>query len=127
MTMISFDYESWSKRDVQLFRPGSPLGFTTVHNSVDIGRAPTERQGAADSTIGPSLDGVVGILAGALEYLREYGLSASDVQSRVDSFMANNRSSAVQNSFKAARLKNIFEVSDPRNLAGRRDQTKQLG
>lgn len=127
MTTISFDYEVWDKQDVQLYRPGSPLGFTTIHNSIDIGRATTVRQGAADSTIGPSLDGVVGVLAGSLEYLREYGLSASDVQSRVLSFMANNRSSAVQIEALSLRQANVFDVSDPGNLASRRDQTKQLG
>ena len=127
MTTISFDYEPWTREDVQLYRPGSPLGFTTIHNSIDIGEATTVRQGAADSTIGPSLDGVVGVLAGALEYLREYGLSVSDVQSRVMSFMVNNRSSAVQIEALSLRDKGVFEVSDPMNLAGRRDQTKQLG
>ena len=127
MAQISFDYNEWTRNDVLLERPGTPIGYAVLNASLPVGKAPTKKQGLADSLIGPSLDGVVSLLAGSLEWLREYGLTATEVESKVKAFKAKNLGSQSQVALKFARQRNIEDIADAQNLERRLDKTKVLG
>ena len=115
MATIEFDYDPWDrKNDVALLNPGTPMGFAMVNGDLFPGRAPTVREGARNDLIGPSIQGVIELLAGSLEWCREYGLSAQDVQARVRAFMVNNRGAAGRELLKAAG-RDVHAVSDPNN------------
>lgn len=116
MSKIEFDYNPWDRKsDVALENPGQAIGFAAVNSGLFPGRAPTVRQGAADATIGPTIQAVIELLAGSLEWCREYGLSAQEVQSKVRAFMENNRGSRNQQLMKAAG-RDIYGISDPDDL-----------
>ena len=127
MTSISFDYEVWTNNDVLLERPGSPVGYAVVYGAIPVGKAPTKKQGVADSLIGPSLEGVIGMLAGSLEWLREYGMTTTELESKVRAFKRKNLESQNQVSLKFARQRKIEDIADAQNLERRLDKTKVLG
>jgi hypothetical protein len=110
---ITFDYADWdNRRDIALLGPGSQAGYATLNGALKIGKAPTVRQGRRSPHIGPLIDGVIGTLAGALEWCREYGLGPEDVRSRVTAYMANNRSSPRQVSLLAS-ASAVTPIADP--------------
>lgn len=126
MATIQFDYNDWNdKDDILLERPGSELGFGVVNAGLPIDKAPTVRQGERNPSIGPAIDGVIGLLAGSLEWLRWYGLNASDVQARVKAYKRRHTDSAVQKKL-LDEYRAITEISDRQNVKHRlSDEAKQ--
>lgn len=127
MATISFPYEPWTDEDVQLSEPGNSLGFAVINASLPVGKGLVVKKGEADNLIGPAVAGAVELLAGALEWLRESGLSEIEVQSKVRAYMAQNRSSHRQNVLIAASRTGIYDISDPRNVEHRLDPEKVIG
>ena len=81
---ISFDWEMWDiDKEILMHEPGSDLGFSAIQAGLNPGYAPNRKIANRDSSIGPMIDGVIGLLAGSMDWLRSYGLSAEEVQSRV--------------------------------------------
>ena len=115
MTTISFDYKPWTNEDVSLERPGAPLGYAVVNSAINVSYAPTVKQGNRDSIIGPAIEGVIELLAGSLEWCREYGLTPQDVQSKVNAFKRKNRGTNSSRLTLDLQRTNVNSVSDPRN------------
>ena len=98
VTELKFPFEAWDPRiDVALERPGSVAGLTAVHADVNITDL---REGSTIPTVdlrdrnpGQSgvIDGVIGLLAGSLEWLRYNGFSVEDIQSKVRSYNIRHR------------------------------------
>lgn len=88
---ISFSYEAWNKKtDILLQQPGNTLGFVAINNSLDVGDMPTVRARQRDRLIRETESGVIGLIAGGLEWLRQRGLSAAEVQNKVKVYKQNN-------------------------------------
>lgn len=96
MAKIEFDYNPWDpKTDVMLDRPGSPLGWGMVQSGTRVSptlRHNKRRPGGSHQAVAD----VVGLLAGCLEWLREHGMTATELQQAVNSYKINNRDTAVQ-------------------------------
>ena len=111
MPDIKFKYDDWDpKKDVPLFRPGTELGYSLIRDGHRVSRAPTRGQGGKVER-----DGVIGLLAGALEWLRQYGLTAEEVQEAVLSFEKNNRDTKGQKfQLTVERIRDISDVNAPK-------------
>lgn len=97
MAKVEFDYDPWNiDKDVLLERPGSEAGYAVIQAGLMLTRFFTPHARDADSTVKPGLDGVIGLLAGALEWCRWYGLSAQEVQSKVRAYILQNKESNAQ-------------------------------
>ena len=114
---ITFPYDDWTRDDIQLDRPGSTLGLAVVRGSLPIGKAPTKRVGDNSDQIGPALDATIELLAGSLEWLREYGMPETEVRSRVLSFMSKNRATTDQRAINNSKATAV--IADPQNLRRR--------
>ena len=125
MTTIIFDYKDWTTTDVQLNRPGSTLGYAVINSSLDVGRAITVRKGRTRID-GLAIDGAIQLLAGALEWLRENEISATDVQSRVRAFEAKNRNTTPQKVLASVTVQNAITggIADAHNFRHRLDADK---
>lgn len=102
MSNITFDYKPWDgKVDFQLFQPGNALGFSVINSSLDLDFDLRYK----DVTVKEAVDGVIELLAGSLEWLREFGMSADEVTQRVKAFERKNRDTvnarALKDEYKA--------------------------
>ena len=89
---ISFSFEPWDDTKDRLFyRSGSPLGFTAIQSGLEVGEAESIRKRRKDALIWNTEQGVIGLVAGGLEWLRKRGYSAETVQSRVKVYKEANR------------------------------------
>ena len=124
--MLNFDYEPWNpKNDVLAEGVGTELGYGVIHVPIDVGKAPTKDAGNRDRSIGPSIDGVIELLAGAVEWCRWYGLSKAEVESRVRSYL-KGRNGPTERAL-LAEYRAINEISDPRNVKHLLDPEKVVG
>lgn len=130
-TKLEFNYETWDpKKDVLLEHAGSILGFGVVQTATEVGRAPDKRSDTRDQLVGPSLDGIYGLLASCLEWLRWYGEDKATVESRVKNVIKRyaGGSPARAEAFQAAfRAMDHTELADGNNLKGRLDKNKVIG
>jgi hypothetical protein len=116
MTRITLDYEDWDGRtDVVLHRPGTLLGYSIINNAIEVGHLTSKKAERRDATIAPSVDGVIELLAGALEWLRWYGMPAAEVQNRVRAFINANVSRQDATTLRATNA--ARGISDPGNRA----------
>ena len=103
MTELRIPFEPWDRdNDVPLHRPGTDYGFGMVNSGVQPGHGLTRREDDRDQKSGDAIDGVIGLLAGCTEWLREYGFTAEEVQSRVRAYIGKNRGSLAQQTEKDA-------------------------
>lgn len=94
---IEFDYDNWDKsKDKMLERPGNMLGYTAIICSLEVGDMQTVRARQRNQLIRETEAGVIGLIAGGLEWLRKRGLSAAEVQNKVKVYKTNNQSTADQ-------------------------------
>jgi len=125
--MLQLDYDSWdTTKDIRLERPGNALGYEAIRGSIDVGDMPSKRRRDSDKLIGPTIDGVIGLLAGGVEWLRHYGFSAAEVQGKVRAYKAGNLSTA---QMQALRIKpeSVEDISDPKGRLRYRDKTLVIG
>ena len=116
MAKIEFDYEAWdNKKDVPLERPGNTIGYSAIHDNVYPGYvASTRDRDRRDSFTAPTIEGVIGLLAGALEWCRQYKLSAKEVESKVKAYMRDNRGSNESEFWKTVQ-KELYDLSDEKS------------
>lgn len=113
MEKLQFDYEDWTVKDKTLDRPGNVLGYTAIITSLDVGDTPTVRGRQQDALLRETEAGVIGLLAGAIEWLRWRGYSAATVQSKVNAYKRGNRETPSQRILKEAQ-EEIEGISNPR-------------
>ncbi len=124
MTTVSFPYEKWNDfKDILLEHPGGTEGFAAVNAMLEL-RLPSGND-LSRSSIGPMVQEVEELLAGCLEWLRFFGSSPEDVQSRVAAAKIRKTSSQKSQEMKNAR-KAIMDTSDPQNGAARLETSAGL-
>lgn len=124
MTAVRFDYEEWDDdRDVLLHRPGSTLGFGVVNASAEYGKYKTGTMGSNNRGATAIIDSIIGNIAGSLEWLRWYGLSPTDVQSKVRAYLREAQGTERQVVLKAS-LQASADVSDQAGVLHRVDTAK---
>ncbi len=123
---ISFDYEPWDlKRDVPLNRPGTTLALSVLKANINVGRTPSKRGDRRDSTIGPTIDGMTQLLAGALEWFRQYGYGAVEVQQLVTAYLEKEKGTPVYQRYFDNRMGEATrQISDPRNIVSKLNPEK---
>jgi hypothetical protein len=127
MAKLELDYDTWqSDRDILPSRPGNSLGIGAVRDGFEVGKLGTVRASNRDALIGQTLQGVIELLAGAVEYLRWYGMDATEVRSRVKAYLATNKDSTSQRVLISVR-KQETEIADGANIRHRLDPAKTLG
>jgi len=78
---------------------------------------PYSKQHKPDELIELAEDGAVGLLAGALEFLRSRGYSAAEVQSKVRAYLRGNHDKLDQQALMEKQvLKAINDISNPKSL-----------
>lgn len=83
MSTVVFNYDDWDDSKHSLMdRPGSEGAFAILNSGVDIGKAPSKNQEDRDSTTGPSLQGIVELVAAGIEYCRSPRTSLSSMTAR---------------------------------------------
>lgn len=113
---IMFDYDDWDDtEDLLLERPGSEIGYAAIVASLDVGDMPTVRQRQNDRLIKETEEGVVGLIAGGLEWFRSRGVTAAQLENKVRVYKLNNlgRKSQVTLAAKETR-KAMQHISNPR-------------
>ncbi len=126
MIKVSFDYEPWAPfEDQVLFRPGTPAGRAAIATGMEVRQAGENREIDRDSVLAPTVDGVVEIIAGGIEWLRWFGLTAEDVQARVLNAKTKNLALPEQVARKAT-LREVNEFSDVDNVTNRMDPNKLI-
>ena len=111
---ITFSYELWdNKTDMLLERAGNQLGYTAILTSLNVGDMQTVRSRQRDTLIRETEDGVIGLIAGGLEWLRQRGLSASEVENKVKVYKQNNLDRHLV--LKGAQ-REIREIANPKSL-----------
>jgi|TARA_Y100000310_G_scaffold341042_1_gene438896 hypothetical protein len=119
MTSLSFGYEEWdNEKDLLLREIGNETAYGAVNSGTGFGRRAERREAERDPQTSDLLDGMFGLLAGTIEWLRWYGYSASEVQSRVAAKKCNNMLRADQASRLAA-IRSIGRISDTQELVRR--------
>ena len=127
MNTVKFDFDAWDdSKDLLLDRPGNALAFSIVNAGLDVGDTPEKGLRATDSTIGPTLDGVIGMLAGSLEWLRKFGMTPEELESKVRAFK-KSKNGAVAQEFLLEEYRAITDISDPRNIQRFFDPNKVIG
>ena len=123
---ITFDYDAWDpKREALLARPlSSPLGVTVIQEGITFGRVSTAQAKDNDAFIQDSVDGVIELLAGSLEWLRWFGLTDEQVLSKVRAYLRNAKDSPEHMRTVRDTKVGMFEVSDPENRRTGADKTK---
>lgn len=118
MADINISFDSWDDtKDILLYRPGSKLGFAAIYNALEVGDMATIKKRREDSLIRESEDGVIGLVAGGIEWLRSRGYSAEDVQSKLRAYKQGNLDRQDQTVLQNKEVrKAITEISNPRNL-----------
>jgi len=118
MASIEFDYNSWDKsKDKLLERPGSMMGYTAILCSLEVGDMQTVRGRQRDQLIRETENGVIGLIAGGLEWLRKRGYDSASVQNKVRVYINNNQEKATQ---KVLRGKFVLEATE--NISNPRDR-----
>ena len=115
MVQLNLDYNDWDDSvDVQLERPGTTLGFAIIQGSLDIGKAQSPGQSAAAPDLGPSIDAVIQLIAGGIEWCREYGLTAAQVENKFRSYVKKDRT-GVRHTLALNAYREIHEIVDVKN------------
>ena len=116
MANIIFDFDPWDdKKDILLHRPGNTLGFTAILTSLEVGDMLTVKKRKEDALIRETEEGVVGLIAGGLEWLRKRGYSAEEVQNKVKAYKQGNLDRRDQTALKDKKvLEAVEEISNPR-------------
>jgi len=116
--VIQFDYKIWdNKKDYLLDRPGNNIAYAVLLNSVDVGDMLTIKKRKEDTLIKEAEEGVVELLAAAIEFLRWRGYSAEEVQSKVKAFKQANHDRRDQQALRDTLvLQAIHEYSNPNDL-----------
>ena len=114
---VTFDYDDWNDNtDLLLAEPGSLMGFAAINTALDVGDMPTVRQRQRATLIRETEDGVIGLIAGGLEWLRSRGLSAAEVENKVRVYKANNLAHADQVQLAVRANRQAVElISNPRD------------
>lgn len=127
MTSVSFPYEEWDDiNDILLSTPGSVLGHTAITRSLQLRPVGQNLELDRLATEGGAVDGVIEFVAGGIEWLRRFGLTAQEVQQRVNAFKVSNRDTPEQKRFKTE-LPQTELISDITNRKSRLDPNKKLG
>lgn len=118
MGTITFDFDPWDDTEDRLLtRPGNDVGYAVIRAETDIGDMPYSRQHAPDELISESESGAVGVLAGALEFLRSRDYTAEQVESKVKSYIRNNKDRLEQQVLRdKINLKAVVEIANPKSL-----------
>jgi hypothetical protein len=89
MSKVQLDFNEWNGvKDVLLFHSGGQLGFDTVYNALRWGHGDKRMESATGAL--EAINQIAGNIAGALEYLRWWGLTSSQVEGRVYAAKAAN-------------------------------------
>ncbi len=123
MKEIKFKYDPWDDaKDQLLVRAGSELSFGILQSATEIGHPPTVKVGQKRLS-GQTVDGVIGLLAASLQYLRWYGLTLEDVQARVQRITVNNKDTKsrklllqVQKYRRIDDSRNVLRLLNPNNV-----------
>jgi hypothetical protein len=116
MTSVSLGFENWNNEsDVLLKDLGNIAAYTAINSAVKIGKRSTLREPENIPEPALILEGVFGILAGAVEWLRWYGFTAVEVEERVKAQKRQNLDREDQRVLTAAQPY-IDHISDPQNL-----------
>ena len=113
---ITFDYEEWNgTKDILLNRPGSKMGYAAIQTSLLVGDTPTIRGRRRDKLIKETEEGVIGLIAGGLEWMRQRGYSAEQVENMVRVCKIKNLEQSSHAAIKNVQA-NVQQVSNPRSL-----------
>jgi len=117
MADIKFPYDEWDdSKDKLLERPGSMLGYTAILCSLEVGDTQTIRARQRDQLIRETENGVIGLIAGGLEWLRKRGYSVAEVENKVRVYKANNQGRTSQVSLRERSVLEAVEgISNPRD------------
>lgn len=117
MGTITFDFDVWDdEKDILLHRPGNDQGYAAIQASLEVGDMVNIRARQRNDLIRTTEAGVVGLVAGGLEWLRQRGYSAEAIQSKVRAFKQANLDRLDQSTMKERQiLKAIYNVSNPKS------------
>jgi len=116
MGKIEFDYDGWNViRDIKPERPGNTLGYAAILTGMEIGDTQTVRGRQREVLLRETEAGVIGLLFGAIEWLRWRGYSAEAVQSKVLACKRRNYDDQRQKRLQEVQ-ENVEEPSNPRRL-----------
>ena len=81
MTNLSLPFEGWDERkDIRPEQASTHRAFGIVNGALDLGRVPNGVKPSLDKSIGPAVEEVLALLMETVEWLRERGLSATEIQ-----------------------------------------------
>ena len=108
MTSLNVEFNPWDKRkDILLFRPGNSLGYGAIQTGFHPGGAPDNtHRDAVDIT--ETVNGVIGVVAGGIEWLRKYGITPEVLEQRIHAYIVTNRGASPE-SLLLARLQRTLE------------------
>ena len=117
MTSVSFPYEKWNiVKDVRPFRAASNRAFALVNGAIDIGDVPVSGvHPNRDPSIGPAEEEVHGLLMSCVEWLRERGLTTTELQQGFNRTKKKEAESPEQR-LVLSTSKETDLPSDPRNI-----------
>ena len=116
MDTLVIEYNEWEDdEDIMLHRPGSPMGYAAIRGSIDVGDVPAGFKRRNDTLIRECESGVVGLVAGGIEWLRSRGYSAQEVQSKLRAYKRENLERLDQTVLRDKNvLKSVENISNPR-------------
>ena len=87
MAEVTFKYDPWDDiKDVLPERPGNMMGYTAINSSVELRPVGENLDINSDPLTSGTIQGIIEMIAGGIEWLRFYGLSPAEVQSKVEAF-----------------------------------------
>ena len=126
MTQVSFDYDRWDdSKDLLLEEPGNTLGYAAINSSLELRRY-GENTELDRTDLQDVVEGVVGLVAGGIEWLRWFGFTTEEVQARVNAVKRKLTESPYQQVIKGA-LRPIREIADAVNIERYLDKNKLIG
>lgn len=123
---LVFDFTAWDdSRDVLLQNASNQRAFVAVQSAIELGKTQTKRERQRDPALKGTIEGITGLLASCIEWLRWYGETPEEIQAAVRGHIQRNRTTQAnklqRDNFAA------FKVSDPSGDADRIDKDKVLG
>lgn len=122
MTNLVFPYDSWNpSKDLRPYGAATGRAFATVDAALDIGDVPANKNPKHDKTVGPTIDEVCVLLMECVEWLRERGLSAAEVQSKFNRHK-KEQSEKLSRRTELTSWREIHLPSDTKKLYARQDE-----
>lgn len=91
---LTFNFDPWdNKKDLLMEKVGNSFATTLVREGIEVSHVGTLQNERRNQTSEAAVDGIAHILAASIEWLRWYGITEADVQSRVTKHLNAERQS----------------------------------